>query len=49
MGAWGTEVWQDDAADDVLIMFEDLIEAGATPMEAVRLIILDPPWGWGMT
>jgi hypothetical protein len=47
MSAWGTEVWQDDAADDVLIMFEDLLEAGATPTEAVRLIILNPPYGWG--
>jgi hypothetical protein len=47
MGAWGTEVWQDDTADDVLIMFERLLEAGATPREAVRLIILHPPYGWG--
>jgi hypothetical protein len=31
MSAWGTKVWQDDAADDVLIAFEDLLEAGATP------------------
>ena len=43
MSAWGTKVWQDDAADDVLITFEDLLEAGATPREAVRLIILNPP------
>ena len=47
MGAWGTEVWQDDAADGVFIMFERLLEAGATPTETVRLIILHPPWGWG--
>jgi hypothetical protein len=47
MSAWGTEVWQDDTADDVLIMFEDLLEAGATPTEAIRLIILRPPYGWG--
>ncbi len=47
MSAWGTKVWQDDAADDVLITFEDLLEAGATPREAVRLIILNPPYGWG--
>jgi hypothetical protein len=42
-----TESGQDDAADDVLIMFDDLLEAGATPAEVVRLVILDPPWGWG--
>jgi hypothetical protein len=47
MGAWGNGIWQDDVADDVLIMFEDLLEAGATPKETVRLVILDPPWGWG--
>jgi hypothetical protein len=47
MSAWGTEVWQDDTADDVLIGFERLLEASATPGEAVRLIILHPPYGWG--
>lgn len=47
MGAWGNGVWQDDVADDVLIMFEDLLEAGTTPTEAIRLIILDPPWPLG--
>jgi hypothetical protein len=47
MGAWGNGVWQDDAAYNMLLMFDDLLETGAIPTEAVHLVILHPPWGWG--
>jgi|GEM_PF-5228195 len=47
MGAWGNGVWQDDVAHDMLLMFDDLLETGATPAEAIPLVILDPPYGWG--
>ena len=47
MGAWGNGVWQDDAADDVVKMFDKLLAAGSTPSEAVQRVIAHPPWGWG--
>lgn len=46
MGAWGNGVWQDDFAVDVVYLFDQLLEAGATASEAVRRVILDPPWSW---
>jgi hypothetical protein len=47
MGAWGVGVWQDDAADDVILRFEDLREEGYDAQEALRRVLANPPWGWG--
>lgn len=47
MGNWGIGIWQDDVADDVVIMFDELIDAGAIPLEVVNRVLMDPPWGWG--
>jgi hypothetical protein len=32
-GNWGIGVWQDDVADDVVMMFDNLLDAGATALE----------------
>ena len=29
-----------------IYLFDQLLEAGATASEAVRRVILDPPWSW---
>jgi hypothetical protein len=47
VGAWGTGVWQDDVAADVIKMFQELLEEGKTPREAVQGVLMDPPWRWG--
>jgi hypothetical protein len=47
MSAWGIGVWQDDMADDVVLMFNDLCEEGYDAREALRRVMADPPWGWG--
>ncbi len=47
MGAWGNGIWQDDVALDVVTMFEELLAEGRTPSEAVQVIFVAPPWGWG--
>jgi hypothetical protein len=47
VGAWGSGVWQDDVAHDIILRFEQLLTEGRTPGEAVQDILLDPPWGWG--
>jgi hypothetical protein len=47
VGNWGNGVWQDDVADDVILRFQELLEDGRTPREAVQGVLADPPWGWG--
>jgi hypothetical protein len=48
MSAWGVGVWENDAADDVVLMFEDLCEAGGSAQEALRRVLARPPYGWGI-
>lgn len=47
MGTWGTGIWQDDVAQDVILRFDQLLMKGRTAGEAVQDILVDPPWGWG--
>src|SRR5215467_1045837 len=36
MSAWGIGVWEDDAAHDVILMFDKLRQAGSSAQEALQ-------------
>jgi hypothetical protein len=46
MGAWGIGVWQDDVAQDVIVLFQDLRREGCSATEAVQRALENPLWRW---
>jgi hypothetical protein len=48
MSAWGIGVWENDVADDVILMFDDLCEADSSAQEALQGVLAHPPYGWGI-
>jgi hypothetical protein len=48
VGAWGIGVWEDDAAHDVILLFDKLREAGSSVREALQRVLAHPPYGWGI-
>ena len=48
MNAWGVGVWEDDAAHDVILLFDQLRQAGSSAREALQRVLADPPYAWGI-
>ncbi|WP_423409351.1 MarR family transcriptional regulator [Heyndrickxia sp. MSNUG] len=39
MGAWGTELWEDDLACDIQDEWNDLLDEGMSPRKAAKIIL----------
>jgi hypothetical protein len=48
MSAWGSGVWEDDAAHDVILLFDKWRAAGSSAQMALQRVLAKPPYAWGI-